>query len=171
MISTLARILVVGIAARSLSEGWMRILAGAGKVGRYAHIVFAGALANPVLAVAALLLFPEAIRYTAPACVFALLLSVVHLGLMPSIVARELRTSYREIVAPLVRPFLATVVCLPAALLFMSIRAWTPTLFLLLALVYVGIYLLASLYIIMPAHSRRHLQSMVRRRIMPSTSA
>lgn len=120
-IATLIRILALGVAARSVSEGWMRILAGAGEVRKYAPVVLLGALANPFLVIAALLLFPEAFKYTAPAWVFSALLIPIHLIAIPSIVAREFHVTYRQVMSPLVKPALAAVgsflLCWPLILL------------------------------------------------------
>lgn len=104
----LSRIMIVGIAMRSLSEGWMRVLSGAGKVSCYAPALLMGAIANPFLAVSAIHFFPEAVSFTAPACVFSVLTTIVHLGVLPVIVARQLDCSLREVLAPLLRPLLAT---------------------------------------------------------------
>ncbi|MCA9189261.1 MAG: hypothetical protein R3E01_05335 [Pirellulaceae bacterium] len=110
VIAVLVRILVIGTAARSISEGWMRILSGAGHVRTYAPAVLLGAVFNPAFALLLVNWLPEDRRYAGPALAFTVLLLVVHLFWLPQIVARHFQISLRETVAPLLAPLLVTAV-------------------------------------------------------------
>jgi O-antigen/teichoic acid export membrane protein len=111
----LMRILVFGIGARCLSEGWMWIMNGAGKVRKYAPVVLIGGILNPILACLALYLFPESYRFAAPALVFSTLLTLVHLVAIPSVVAREYELKFFDVIGPLAKPAMTAVVCLAFA--------------------------------------------------------
>ena len=108
----LMRILVFGIGARCLSEGWMWIMNGAGKVRKYAPVVLVGGILNPVLAVLSLYLFPDSFRFAAPALVFSTLLTFVHLVAIPYVVAKEYQLKFSEVIGPLAKPAMTAVVCL-----------------------------------------------------------
>ena len=66
MAAALSRLVVIGATARAISDGWVRILYGAGHVRRYAPLVLAAGIANPFIAIALIYLLPAPVRYTAP---------------------------------------------------------------------------------------------------------
>ena len=114
-IANMIRILTVGVASRSLSEGWMSILNGAGKVDRYARFVIIGGVLNASMALGALWCFDTATLFYAPAWICSFVLFAIHLVAIPIIVAREYNESVRAIVSPLALPFGASIVCCIAA--------------------------------------------------------
>lgn len=107
-IALICRILVVGIAARSLSESWAMILAGAGQISRFSPVVMVGALANPLVIGIAALVLPEPLRYLAPAVSLCLIFCVVHLIWVPRIASRCLQVPVKELFRPCLIPLGAT---------------------------------------------------------------
>ncbi|MEL7496252.1 MAG: hypothetical protein AAFN77_01490 [Planctomycetota bacterium] len=107
----LMRILLFGVAARCLSEGWMSVMNGAGKVREYAIAVLVGGLLNPVLSVIAIKVFPETVQFAAVAIVFTTLMTIVHLVAIPWTVARSFRSSMLSIVSPIFKPAAIAIVC------------------------------------------------------------
>lgn len=128
-VSTAAMIaaLTLGMTARAISDGWMRILYGAGFIKRYAWVIFASGLLNPVLAVmlvlslrgdatadAATLVHPP-LGFYGPAISFSLLMTVFHLGWLGRIAGQSLGMPLRAVYGPILRPLIATLI--PAPLL------------------------------------------------------
>lgn len=113
--ATLTLIMIIGIAARSLTEGWMAIMAGGGHIGAYAKWLLPGALLNPPLVFAA-------VHWLAPdqgvlpvAIVFVLLQSVVHGVIVTRVAARVLETTVRDLLTPFIMPLLLAVLVTAAA--------------------------------------------------------
>lgn len=98
------RLLLVGVAARAVTENWMAILSGAGEARRYAPALLAGAVASPVLVLAGLQFLPEPWRQHTVPMVFSLVFVVVHLGWLPALVSRTLKMPLRELFRPLRGP-------------------------------------------------------------------
>jgi hypothetical protein len=102
--------LMVGMIARGLSEGWMSILAGSNRIRDYAQPVLLGACLNPVLVyVTAKLLTPE----TGPlgiSTIFMLLNVAFHLMVVPYVTARFLGISFLELIRPGIGPMLLAIV-------------------------------------------------------------
>lgn len=110
VIGSVSRLLLLGVGARSLSEGWMRILSGAGHAKKYAPVVLACGLVNPLLAFVFVKTTSGAVQFAAPTVALSLLMIAVHGVALPWIVARHLGLPVRRIVAPLARPFVAAVI-------------------------------------------------------------
>jgi len=119
IMATICRILVVGVAARSMSESWAAILAGAGQIRRFAPYVLWGAAANPVCIALFALFLPEPLRYLAPACSLCVIFVVVHLVLVPFIAARFLHATVFDLFRPCIIP-------LGAALFGLLMYSWLP---------------------------------------------
>ena len=103
------QILMIGMLARSLSEGWMSILAGSGKIKEYAIPVFYGSLLNPVIVIIIVSLISETAGLTLIAITFLTLNVVFHMGVVPVIMAREFKTTMSNILSPLVIPVTLTI--------------------------------------------------------------
>jgi O-antigen/teichoic acid export membrane protein len=110
-IATMIRVLTVGVASRSLSEGWMSILNGAGKVDRYARYIIVGGVLNASIAAGALLLLNTASLFYVPAWICSIVLFAIHMVVIPIVVAREYKESVWAIISPLTLPFMAALVC------------------------------------------------------------
>ena len=122
----LIRIMALGMVARAIADGWIRILYGAGHVTRYAPLVILGGVLNPVLAISLLWILPAEVRYTAVGWSFSAVLLVIHGGLVPLVASRALRISYAQFFSPLLRPLILSVVCSPALMISMwRIHEWT----------------------------------------------
>lgn len=119
--AAVVRILAVGMVVRSVSDGWVRLLYGAGHVRRVAPLIVAGGICNPVLAGALILLLPESVKYTAVAWAFSGALVAFHLGGIPIVTARCVDAPVREILAPCARPLLIAVA--PAPLIWYALRS------------------------------------------------
>lgn len=114
-IATMIRVLSVGVAARSLSEGWMSILNGAGKVDRYARFIIVGGVLNASIAMATLWFMDNSALFYVPGWICSIVLLAVHLVVIPVVVAREYNVSVWSIISPLALPFVASVICCAAA--------------------------------------------------------
>ncbi len=111
----MVRILLIGVTARSLSEGWMRILAGRGEVNRYSVILLRAAILNPLVLLPFLCFLSEKQGIIAAGVILSLLQLIVHQWRLPAVVAKSTGMPLPRVWAPLVRPLLAAL--LPAPLL------------------------------------------------------
>ena len=105
------QLLMVGMFARSLSEGWMSILAGSGKIKEYAIPVFFGSLLNPVIVVVIASLASESAGLPLIAVTFLGLNIIFHMIVLPKIMAREFSTTLGHLLSPLVIPVCLTIAC------------------------------------------------------------
>lgn len=124
--ATLVRLLTIGIAVRSISDGWITVLYGAGRIRRYAPVVLAGGVANPLLALVLLAVLPDPVRYTAVAWAFSAIMVIVHGGVLPWVAARLLAMRPSQLIVPLWRPLVAAGACAPILLVAVrQVQHWT----------------------------------------------
>lgn len=122
----LVRILALGVAVRSISDGWITILYGAGHIARYAPAVILGGIASPLLAVVLLTVLPDPVRYTAVAWAFSVIILVVHGVVVPWIAAGALGVGVVQLVGALWRPLVASAAATPILLAASwRIQTWT----------------------------------------------
>ena len=110
---TVVRIITVGMAARSISDGWITVLYGAGYVRKYAPIVLLGGLLNPILAYALYVLLPNnaapgeiSSSFNAAAISFSSIFIGLHLLWIPRIVRSCLQVPMGLLFVPILRPAL-----------------------------------------------------------------
>lgn len=157
-------ILSIGIAVRSVADGWTRILYGAGHVRQYAPWVLAGGLANPVLCFLLIwLLQGGTAEWNAPAWAFTLSVGAVHGVIIPWIGARLVSLRARDLLAPLIRPLIASLLAIPVLWGVMEfIEAWTLWTLGLALGVYGVTYALLSCFITLTASDWQLLKRLVR---------
>ncbi len=114
-------LLMAGIVARSVTEGWMKYLTGVGRVQAYGPLLLKGAAFNPPLIVAATTLAPESFSQFAPSVVFSILLVAVHLGFLPRVMARETGRATSQVLKPLVAPVALTALSTALALVLVAV--------------------------------------------------
>lgn len=109
------RVLAIGMAARGISDGWLRVLYGAGYVQKYAPLILVGGLINPILSFALYAALPnrgaeESIlaSYHAPAITFSLIFIVVHFIGIQFMVRKYLGVSPKVLCFVLWRPMVFT---------------------------------------------------------------
>ncbi|MBK7403442.1 MAG: hypothetical protein IPJ41_02110 [Phycisphaerales bacterium] len=107
----ITHLLVIGFAARGISDCWIRTLYGAGHIRRYAPVILAGGLTNPLLAVLLVYVLPAPTNFYAPAITYALIFVAVHLLTVPFIAAKCVDVTAGDLLGPLVRPGIVTLVC------------------------------------------------------------
>lgn len=166
MTVTLIRIMTLGFAAQAISDGWIRILYGAGHVARYAPLILVGAVINPLLAGLLLLVLPDSLRYTAVVWSYCSVLVIIHGGVLPMIGARALRITYVQMVAPLLRPLLIALACSPILLLASRlIEQWTWLTLVVSVGLYGTVYLLLCVIFVMDRPERVRFTKAALRRL------
>jgi O-antigen/teichoic acid export membrane protein len=110
----LVKIMVIGLACRAVSDGWMKLFYGAGHIRKYAPYVFAGGLFNPALSVFFIYFLPEQMSYLGAAIAYSLVFLVVHMFLMPTVTAKSVGLTVGEILRPSVRPLLLAIAVSPS---------------------------------------------------------
>jgi O-antigen/teichoic acid export membrane protein len=164
MAANLVRVLCLGIACRSISDGWMFILYGAGHIRSYAPTILIGGLATPVLAGLSLWLLPDQLRFYGAAGAFSLVLLVVHTGIFPVIGARTIALPASRMFTPLIPPALATLACVPVLLVeVVYVNQWTLVKLAAAAAVYGVAYSLACLLIVLTRQERRQIMRIITR--------
>jgi len=99
-------LLMVGIVARSITEGWMKYLSGIGEVRAYGPLLLKGAILNPPLMFLLITSLPQEYAIFGPAIAFSSLLFVVHLVFLPNVVSRFLDTGVLALLQPVLLPLL-----------------------------------------------------------------
>jgi len=161
-----AQILTVGMLAKGISHVWMRVLYGAGYVRVYAPLVLCAGVLNPVVAVLFILLLPASVNYIGPSLAFTIMFLAFHFMLLPMIIARCMEISVREVLQPLVRPSIATLICSPSLMIPYWLGASRSPLVLLAALAVFGaIWLPLVWWYILHPEDRKRLGDGIRRRL------
>ena len=110
----LVRIMVIGLACRAVSDGWMKLFYGAGHIRKYAPYVFAGGLFNPILSILLILVLPKSVSFTGAAIAYSVVFFVVHMIIMPQVTANDVGLTLGKILKPAVRPLVISVAVSPA---------------------------------------------------------
>lgn len=108
-------LLMVGMIARGLSEGWMSILAGSGRIKDYGLPVLIGALLNPVLVVAWYYILEPDAGLISVSIIFMVLNIVFHMMVVPAVTARFLKITTLQMLKPMLAPLIVAVLCAIAA--------------------------------------------------------
>ena len=103
--------LMIGMIARGLSEGWMSVLAGSGKIKEYGLPIMIGAMLNPIFVIGAYYALPENQSFIAVAIIFMVLNIVFHTILLPVIAAKHLNSSIIELYKPGIFPLISALFC------------------------------------------------------------
>ncbi|MFO0940329.1 MAG: hypothetical protein U0930_06125 [Pirellulales bacterium] len=162
VISMLICILVAGVAARALSDGWIKIMSGDGSVSSYAPWVIAGGLCNPVLAILATWLAPESIKLYCAAYVFSSLTVLVHLVVIPRIISRRYSLPLSEVYSPFLKPGLATGIATVLTLLAMKLASETALVILISPVAFVICYSIQCLMYVFTADERTRILRLLR---------
>lgn len=107
------QILTVASVARGISEGWMRLLYGAGLVRHYAMTVVWSSIATPLLSWAAVAFLSDPLRYYSPAWVYTALFVISYMVVLPWIGAKALQISMGAFLQPMARASVASAACAP----------------------------------------------------------
>lgn len=110
----LVKIMVIGLACRAVSDGWMKLFYGAGHIRKYAPYVFAGGLFNPVLSILLILLLPKSTSFTGAAIAYSAVFFVVHVVIMPKVTAKSVGLTLGKILRPSIRPLVISIAVSPA---------------------------------------------------------
>ncbi|MDG2201642.1 MAG: MATE family efflux transporter [Phycisphaerales bacterium] len=120
--AVLTRIMIIGMLSRAISDVWMRMLYGAGHIKRYAPMILAGGIANPIIACLLITWMPPSMNWMGAALSFSAVLFVVHLIMLPVTNARYLEMNWQDLLGSLCRP--AVLAAIPAAL-YAIVLLWT----------------------------------------------
>jgi O-antigen/teichoic acid export membrane protein len=120
MAAMLVRIMVLGLAARAISDGWVFLLYGAGFINKYAKTLFVGGIVSPILAIAFVMLMPDlgdrVVVWNAisgPSWAIAICFFVFHGILLPLRGAAILNISPMNFFGPLFSPLLVALLAAP----------------------------------------------------------
>ncbi len=166
MTIVLVRILAIGMVARAISDGWMRVLYGAGQVAFYAPYVIAGGVLNPLLFLLLLQVLPESLDYTAVAWAYSAVLVGVNALTVPFVGARSIGLPFRRLLTPLIRPFVLALVCAPIPLLAMRrIDDWNFLWLILVGGAYGAVYVVLCWRFLMERDERQRFARAALRRL------
>ncbi len=164
MAANLIKVLCLGMACRSISDGWMVILYGAGYIRSYAPTILVGGLATPILAGLSLWLLPEGMRFYGAAAAFSVVIFVVHTGIFPVIGAKAVGLPTAKMFTPLIRPAVATAICVPLLIVEVFwIQQWTLIKLAAALVVFGGAYGLVCLPLVLTGPERRRIGRVLRR--------
>ena len=161
----LTRILTIAIICRSVSDGWMSILYGAGHVRRYAPLILLGGLLSPILSISILFLPPE-IGYFAPASAIAVVFLVIHMGMIPLVGTRTIDLPYHKFYQPLIPVVVITTIAMLIPITASRfIHKWSLLDLVLVAAVFGLTYSLLAYRLLLKPRERSRAQRAFRRRI------
>ncbi|MCH8824498.1 MAG: oligosaccharide flippase family protein [Planctomycetes bacterium] len=109
----LIQIMTIGMAARAISDCWLRILYGSGHVKRYAKIIIAGGFIFPLLFFLFKYILPTDQKITAVCWAFSAVLLIIHGGLVPLFSAKAVGLRYHQFYTPLILPLIFAALCSP----------------------------------------------------------
>jgi O-antigen/teichoic acid export membrane protein len=113
-------VLAVGISARALSDAWIHILYGAGKIKAYLGPVVIASVLNPILAIALTMILPSRWVALGPPIAMSVVFLAIHCGWIGRIALRELGATSRDLVTPVIGPAIGTAVALSATIACMQ---------------------------------------------------
>ncbi len=159
------RVLTIGIVVRAISDGWIRVLYGAGYINRVGPVVVAGAVLNPVLAIGATAMLPPPFHVTGPAWSFSVVLVFLHGLLLPWKTARLLQLRPSQIFEPLLRPAIATVVAAaPFVFLYRIIPSGSPWWWFGAAMCFCVFFAMVAWIVVLSGSERSSVKQLVRQR-------
>ena len=162
--AVLLRLLGPGMAMYCVSEGWVRIFYGAGHVHRYALLLLAGGIANPLIAIALLISLPESLRYIGPAAAYLSVMVLVAMIIFPVWCARFVELRFADMFTPLIRPLMVTAVCsAPLVITTVLIDNWNLPLLLTGGAAFGILYSLAAYRFILADSDRQRIAGAVLR--------
>lgn len=129
----LTAVIMLGVVSRAISEGWMRIMYGAGFVHRYAMLVMLAAVCSPILSVVLVLSLPDkpqmfgnfGANFAGPAAAYSISIFVFQLVLLPIVIARCTRTRYTSVLSPMRAPCAVVLISAPILVLCRWQLGWT----------------------------------------------
>tara|TARA_B100000959_G_C14938741_1_gene606855 strand:+ start:1 stop:1236 length:1236 start_codon:yes stop_codon:yes gene_type:complete len=110
----LVKIMVIGLACRAVSDGWMKLFYGAGHIRKYAPYVFAGGLFNPILSILLIFLLPSSMSFMGAAIAYSVVYLVVHVVIMPVVTGSSVGLTFSTIIRPTLRPLIIAIAVTPA---------------------------------------------------------
>lgn len=158
--SNVTQLLLIPIVSRSVSDAWLRILYGAGHVGRYAPMVLIAGLINLVVASIATFALPlsDEWRILMPAITYAVVYSFAHFFLFPLLYARHVGLTGRDMLTATLRPLAISL--LSAAVLVLAnklVTDWTLIKLGAAGACFGGVYALLAFAFVIPPQRRRSL--------------
>jgi O-antigen/teichoic acid export membrane protein len=109
----LVKIMVIGLACRAVSDGWMKLFYGAGHIRKYAPYVFAGGLCNPILSIILIYLLPKSMSFTGAAIAYSAVYLIVHVIVMPVVTGNCVGLAVGTILKPAIRPLVIALAVSP----------------------------------------------------------
>ena len=111
----------IGISARALSDAWIQILYGAGKIKTYIFPLVIASACNPVLAIIVSILLPAKWAGLGPPIAMSILFLTIHCGWIGRIAHKELGAHFVDLITPLIGPCIGTAIAVLATCLFLLI--------------------------------------------------
>lgn len=164
------RIIILGVTLRALSDGWIRILYGAGHIRSYARHIVLWSIANPVLAVVLSKSLPDDVAHLGPAIAFSTITLIISAVIIPIVGARCLGLTPAALAAPAARPTLIAALLSPVLLAADHlIAAWTYALLAGACALYAALVTFGCVAFAMSSDERRRFASAILRRARPGS--
>jgi len=161
----LIQIVAIGTTIRGVSDGWLRILYGAGHIRQYAPIILAGGVVNPVLVIGLIFVLPSGTAELAVVgAVYTAIMAVMHGVIAPHRGARVLDIAVSDLYRPLVRPFVCTLLAAPVLMLPLLRGSWSLPYLLAVVAAYGAVYSVLVLVFVAEPADRRIVSNAIHRR-------
>ena len=163
---TMIRVMLLGFAARAISDGWLRILYGAGHIARYAPLILLGGFANPLISIVLLYVLPEESRFTAACWGYSAALVLVHGIGLPILASRKLEMPFMSVITSMTRPFWISLLCIPLLVVGTHLvdGVWSAVSFMATVGAYGTAYVVFFAWLALTADERRRIMNFAFRR-------
>jgi O-antigen/teichoic acid export membrane protein len=166
LVYAMVPILLVPVLVRAISDCWVRILYGAGYIKRLVPVVTIGGILNPIAAVVLYRLLPEPMRMNAPALAYAGVFTIFQVFLLPIVAARTLKLSVAELILPIWKPLVVTLICCPILIVGRSLlRPDSIPELAILGAAFGAAYMLLTAFFVLTRGELHRFRQAVRRRL------
>ena len=164
----LIRVMSVGMVIRALTDGWIKILYGAGYVSKYAPLILGAVIANPILAIVLYFVLPEPIRFTFAVTAYSAVYLIANLGLLPRLMGKLIGGGATSILAPMLRPFMVTLLSVPIlAFAIIWIDKWSLVYLFGVSACYGLIYGVLVILVVLRDEERNRVAELLKRTLKP----
>lgn len=166
MTATLIRVMSVGMVIRALTDGWIKILYGAGHVSKYAPLILGAVVANPILAIVLYFVLPESIRFTFAVSAYSAVYLIANLGLLPRLMGKLMGCGAISILTPMLRPLIVTAFSMMGLAFAVSqFEQWSLARLFGVSACYGMVYAVLVMFIVLRSEERRRVVQLLKRSV------
>lgn len=166
MIAHVIHALAVSAISMGISDSWINVMYGAGHIRKIAPVVLLGLVVYCLTMPLALWVLPADWDYLAPVAYSSVVMFATVLVGLAMVVARALNLTLRQVLSPLVRPLVLSLLSVPVLLPnFLWVQNWSPAALLLAAVQYGGVYVVLCWLLMLRPDERARVTRALKTRV------